>query len=102
MSDENFANFPAEKVPNGRQLAPFVEVQTSAFRGVAENFYQMPVSLVLAIKEANTRDDGSDIFIFFDAAEIAFTPEDFDRLQELNVKEFIEAIQAWVNASYPV
>jgi hypothetical protein len=98
MTNENFLDITSDN-DAGRQLAPWVEVQTSAFRGVASNFYHLPVSLVLALKQANMRGDGSDVLMLFDAAEMSFVADDFERLGDLSTKDFLDAIQQWVNVS---
>lgn len=97
MSGRDFADITSDK----EDLAPWVEVETPNFRGVAKNFYLMPIAVLLAIKEANMRGDGSDILMLFDAAEVSFVADDFDRLGELSTKDFLDTIQQWVNASYP-
>ena len=51
------------------------------------------------MKEANLEQDGSDILILFDAAETAFTEEDFDRVQDLTISQFFDVIRQWVTAS---
>jgi hypothetical protein len=99
MSKRNFRDITSDSSDADRELAPWVEVQTAAYRGVAQNFYHLPVSLILALKQANLRGDGSDILMLYDAAEMAFDDEDFRRLGDLSTKEFLEAIQHWVNAS---
>jgi hypothetical protein len=37
--------------------------------------------------------------ILFDAAEIAFTEPDFENLQDMNVRDFIDVMNLWVNKS---
>ena len=76
---------------------PPVEVKTDKFRAVAKNFFAMPIQLLMDLKAAQLDGDGSDILILFDACELAFEEEDFDRLSDLNIKDFIKVIQAWVS-----
>jgi hypothetical protein len=84
-----------------KNLPPFVEVKTPAYRAVASNFFQLPIGLLVALKEANLEQDGSDILILFDAAELAFPEEDFDRLQDLSISEFFTVVQTWLTSSVP-
>jgi hypothetical protein len=80
-------------------LPAFVEVKTPKYRAVGKNFFQLPIGLLVALKEANLEQDGSDILILFDAAELAFSQEDFDRMQDLSISEFFNLVQAWLGAS---
>jgi hypothetical protein len=82
-------------------LPPFVEVKTPSYRAVAGNFFQLPIGLLVALKEANLEQDGSDILILFDAAELAFSQEDFDRMQDLSISEFFTVVQTWLTSSVP-
>ncbi len=81
---------------------PPVEVVTDKFRGVAKNFFTIPVALLFELKEAQVRQDGSDLLLLFDAAEIAFEAEDFDKMKELNIRDFLNVIQAWVYFDRPL
>tara|TARA_Y100001973_G_C5071900_1_gene268005 strand:+ start:207 stop:509 length:303 start_codon:yes stop_codon:yes gene_type:complete len=76
---------------------PFVEVQTDQFRGVAKNFYSLPVTMLLDLRAAQYSNDGSDLLILAEAAEFAFSPEDFERLQALGIGDFLTVLQAWIN-----
>ena len=76
---------------------PPVEVVTDKFRGVAKNFFSMPIGLIIALKESQYDRDGSDILILYDAAEMAFSEKDFDRLSEMSIFDFLKVVQAWVN-----
>jgi hypothetical protein len=82
-----------------KNLPPFVEVKTPNYRAVVDNFFSLPIGLLVALKEANLEQDGSDILILFDAAETAFTEEDFDRVQDLTISQFFDVIRQWVTAS---
>jgi hypothetical protein len=82
-------------------LAAFVEVKTPNYRAVATNFFQLPIGLLLALKQANLQQDGSDLLILFDAVEIAFTPEDVERILDLPTSQFLTMISAWLAASAP-
>jgi hypothetical protein len=84
-----------------KNLPPFVEVKTPSFRAVASNFFQLPIGLLAALKEANLEQDGSDILILLDAAEMAFNEEDFDRIQDLSISEFFALVQTWLTSSIP-
>ena len=81
---------------NSGELPP-VEVKTDKFRAVAKNFFTMPIQLLMDLKAAQLDNDGSEILILFDACEMAFSEEDFDRLADLNIKDFIDVVHAWVN-----
>jgi len=76
---------------------PPVEVITDKFRGVAKNFFTLPVQLLLELKAAQVRQDGSDLLLLFDAAELAFTANDFEHMKDLNIRDFLNVIYAWVN-----
>jgi len=80
-------------------LPSFVEVKTPEYRAVAKNFFHLPIGLLVALKEANLEQDGSDILILFDAAELAFDEQDFERLQDLSVSEFFVLIRTWLASS---
>jgi hypothetical protein len=97
MNIEGFPGITSDK----NNLAPWVEVRSEKFRGVAKNFYLMPVGVLLAIYKANERQDGSDILMLLDAAEACFDAEDFERLNNLVVNDFLNTIQQWVDVSYP-
>jgi hypothetical protein len=76
---------------------PPVEVVTDKFRGVAKNFFALPMKLLLDLKLAQEDGDGSDLLLLFDACEMAFAPNDFQKLQDLSIRDFLNVIQAWVN-----
>jgi hypothetical protein len=93
-SEENF-----ERMLNsyyGDDLPP-VEVITDKFRAVAKNFLSLPMKLLLDLKFAQAERDGSDLLLLFDACEMAFSEDDFERLQDLSIKDFLNVVQAWVN-----
>jgi hypothetical protein len=87
------------EVTDTTRLTPFVEVKTPNYRAVASNFFHLPIGLLVALKEANMEQDGSDILILFDAAEIAFTEEDFERMQDLSISDFFHVVRTWLTAS---
>jgi hypothetical protein len=87
------------EVGDTARLIPFVEVKTPEYRAVASNFFHLPIGLLVALKEANMEQDGSDILILFDAAEIAFNQDDFERMQDLSISDFFSVIRLWVAAS---
>jgi hypothetical protein len=80
---------------------PPVEVVTDKFRGVAKNFLTLPMKLLLDLKMAQVEQDGSDLLLLFDACEMAFSEDDFERLQDLNIKDFLNVVQAWVGWEKP-
>ena len=41
---------------------------------------------------------GGEILILFDAAEMSFAEEDFDRLSNLTISEFTLVVKAWASA----
>jgi len=49
---------------------PPVEVKTDKFRGVATNFFAMPIQLLMDLKAAQIDDDGSDILILLMLASL--------------------------------
>ena len=75
---------------------PPVEVATDKFRAVAKNFFTLPVALLIELKEAQVRQDGSDLLLLFDAAELSFEENDWEKMKELNIRDFLNVIQAWV------
>ena len=83
--------------PARMEELPMVEVTTDKFRGIAKNFFTMPLNLIVALKEAQYEQDGSDLLILYDACEMAFNEDDFDRLSELSLFDFLKVVQAWVN-----
>jgi hypothetical protein len=40
--------------------------------------------------------DGSDLLLLFDAAEMSFTEPDFERMKDMSIRDFLNVIQAWV------
>jgi hypothetical protein len=76
---------------------PPVEIVTDKFRCVAQNFFSLPVALLMELKAAQAREDGSDLLLLFDAAEIAFEEDDFEKMKDLSIRDFLNVIYAWVN-----
>lgn len=76
---------------------PPVEIVTDKFRGVAKNFFSLPMKLLFDLKLAQRDKDGSDLLLLFDACEMAFSAEDFDRLQNLKIRDFLNVVNAWVS-----
>jgi hypothetical protein len=74
---------------------PPVEVVTDQFRAVARNFLTLPLKLLLALKEAQIAQDGTDTFLLMDACELAFKEEDFEKLQSLSIQDFLNVVHAW-------
>lgn len=75
---------------------PPVEINTSKFRGVAKNFFNLPIQILIDLKAAQIAETGEELLILFDAAALSFTEDDFEKLQELTIKEFIEVITTWI------
>lgn len=93
MSEEEITfNF---EVTENRNFPP-VEIITSKFRGVAKNFFNLPVQILLDLKAAQVEQTGEEILILFDAAALSFSEDDFEKLQDLTIKEFLEVISKWV------
>lgn len=93
-SEEEF-----ERVLNSYYSAdlPPVEVVTDKFRAVAKNFLALPMKLLLDLKAAQLDQDGSDLLLLYDACEMAFSADDFENLQDLNIRDFLNVVSAWVN-----
>ena len=79
------------------QDLPPVEVVTDKFRAVAKNFFELPVTILFELKAAQQAGDGTDLMLLFDAAALAFDAKDMERLKELNIRDFLNVIYAWVN-----
>jgi hypothetical protein len=99
MSDENPIDFSKMMATERAHHRPPIEIITPAFRGVAQNFFSLPLYLFLDLKAAQHHKTGDELLILFDAAEQAFTEHDMDKLEDLSVTQFIEVMQSWVNAS---
>ena len=84
---------------NFRMDPPPIELHHKDFRAVAQNFFTLPVSFVVDLKMARDLQTGEELLILFDAAEIAFTPGDFENLQDMNMRDFIDVMNLWVNKS---
>ena len=75
---------------------PPIELHHKDFRAVAQNFFTLPVSFVVDLKMARDLQTGDELMILFDAAEIAFSERDFENLQDMNVRDFIDVMNLWV------
>ena len=73
-----------------------IEISHKDFRAVAQNFFTLPVSFVVDLKMARDLQTGDELMILFDAAEIAFSERDFENLQDMNVRDFIDVMNLWV------
>jgi len=80
-------------------LPSYVEIETEHYRAVVDNFFTLPIGLLIALRKARQQHDGTDIHILLDAAELAFNPEDFTRAQELSITHFFDLIKVWVHNS---
>ena len=94
MSDE----FEFERIMHSMQSQdlPPVEVVYGDFRAIARNFFTLPIQLLMDLKQAQLDQDGSDLLLLFDAAEMAFSEADFERMKDLSIRDFLNVIQAWV------
>jgi len=84
---------------NFRLDPPPIELHHKDFRAVAQNFFTLPVSFIVDLRMAREMQTGDELMILFDAAEIAFTTDDFETLQDLTVRDFIDVMNLWVNKS---
>jgi hypothetical protein len=94
MSDEQ--EFDRIMASMYSQDLPPVEVVSGEFRAIAKNFFTLPVQLLMDLKQAQLDEDGSDLLLLFDAAEMAFSEADFERMKDLSIRDFLNVIQAWV------
>ena len=78
---------------------PPVEIVTEKFRGVAKNFFALPMKVLLDLKIARETQDGTDFYLLLDACELAFSEDDFERLEDLSIQEFLKVIRKWVASS---
>lgn len=77
-----------------------IEVITANFRGVAQNFFTMPMHLLMELKAAQEEKKGDELLLMVDACEIAFSDHDMEKLQDLSINEFLLVVQAWVEQSH--
>ena len=82
-----------------RMDPPPIELHHKDFRAVAQNFFTLPVSFVVDLKMARDLQTGDELMILFDAAEIAFGERDFDQLQDMTVRDFIDVMNLWIEKS---
>jgi hypothetical protein len=99
MTDENPIDFSKMMATERAHHRPPIEIITPAFRGVAQNFFSLPLYLFLDLKAAQHHKTGDELLILFDAAEQAFTELDMEKLEDLTITQFLEVMQSWVNAS---
>jgi hypothetical protein len=99
MTDENPIDFSKMMATERAHHRPPIEIITPAFRGVAQNFFSLPLYLFLDLKAAQHHKTGDELLILFDAAEQAFTEHDMEKLEDLTITQFLEVMQSWVNAS---
>ena len=99
MTGENPLDFSKMMASERAHHKPPIEIITPAFRGVAQNFFSLPLYLFLDLKAAQHHKTGDELLILFDAAEQAFTEHDMEKLEDLTITQFIEVMQLWVNAS---
>ena len=82
-----------------RMDPPPIELHHKDFRAVAQNFFTLPVSFVVDLKMARDLQTGDELMILFDAAEIAFSEREFDALQDMTVRDFIDVMNMWIEKS---
>lgn len=76
---------------------PPVEINTPKFRGVAKNFFNLPIQTLIDLKAAQMAQTGEDLLILFDAAALSFSEKDFEKLQDLSIQEFLQVITSWIH-----
>lgn len=77
--------------------APFIEIDTPAFRAVAKSFLSLPHQVVFATIEAmESQDAVRQMSAVLKALEVALEPADYKRLQALTVSQLGEVITDWV------
>lgn len=77
--------------------APFIEIDTPAFRAVAKAFTRLPFPIMLeAMQGMQSTDPVHQMQSVVKALEVALDPKDYQRLLELNVNELTAVIQDWV------
>lgn len=74
-----------------------VEVVYGDFRAIARNFFTLPIQLLMDLKQAQLDQDGSDLLLLFDAVEMCFNEADYERLKDMNIRDFLNVVHAWVN-----
>ena len=78
---------------------PPIEVVHGDFRAVAQNFFSIPVHMFVDLKIARDMKTGDEVLILFDAAELSFEQRDFERLEDMTIRQFVDVIQEWVSKS---
>lgn len=77
--------------------APFVEIDTPAFRAVAKSFTRLPFPIVFeAMQGLQSAESVAQMEGVVKALKHALEPKDYDRLLELNVNELVAVIRDWV------
>ncbi len=77
--------------------APFIEIDTPAFRAVAKSFLSLPYPIVFSVMAAMESNNAAEQMSgVVKALEIALEPKDFARLQNLTVPQLMAVIQDWV------
>lgn len=77
--------------------APFIEIDTPAFRAVAKSFLSLPHPIVLsAMRAMQSSDAVEQMSGVLKALEVALEPKDYARLQDLTVDQLVLVIQDWV------
>lgn len=56
--------------------------------------------LLMDLKFARQEQTGDEIMLLLDACEIAFEPDDMERLEDLSVNDFLLVVAAWVDQSH--
>lgn len=77
--------------------APYIEIDTPAYRAVAKSFLSLPHPIVFAaMKAMQSTDAVEQMSGVLKALEVALDPKDYARLEELTVDQLIKVIQDWV------
>lgn len=81
----------------GSSEAPFIEIDTPAFRAVATSFTRLPFPIILkAMRGMESSSAIEQMEGVVAALEVALKPADYKRLLELNVTELTAVIHDWV------
>ena len=77
--------------------APFVEIDTPAFRAVAKSFSRLPFPIVFeAMRGLQSSEPMNQVDGVVKALEHALEPKDYERLLELSMNELVAVIRDWV------
>lgn len=81
---------------------PPIEIVTDRFRGTAQNFFTLPMHILIDLKEGQRDGNGEDFMVLIDAAAMAFGEKEFEALEDLPFNEFMQVVRQWVHKSQPI